>query len=251
MSPQTKPPVLCLWLCPFGAPVLAGGRAATGTFRCTFFCSAKTNPTWQEPGGSHRNARRSGAPSAKAWLRQGRREGSYVPPSAPGCVLAQSQRCWYPTRPSGRPHQCWVPGVRKPSGREPWGTKGPLLWSFICYQLVADGREAPDLSVRSPSPQPREPRSGSGPPCSRRAPGCGIRGQIRRRFVLATQTSWIGKWGWGVEIDPAVPERGSAWSWGLWRGLWAVEGVLGLQFRGHGPAWGGRGHQGRAWLMFV
>lgn len=26
--------------------------------------------------------------------------------------------------------------------------------------------------------------------------------------MLATQMSWIGKWGWGKEIDPAVPEMG-------------------------------------------
>lgn len=58
-------------------------RAVTWTFHCTFFCSAKSNPTWQEPGGSRRNARRSGAPSAKAWLGQGRRVGSCAPHSAP------------------------------------------------------------------------------------------------------------------------------------------------------------------------
>lgn len=98
--------------------------------------------------------------------------------------------------------------------------------------LSGGGRcEGSPRPVRSPSPG-----SGSGP---RAAPGCGIRGQIRRRSVLATQMSWIGKWGWGEETDPAIPEGGSArrWalgqSWGPCRDPWA-------------PARGARSSTGRA-----
>lgn len=87
----------------------------------------------------------------------------------------------------------------------------------------------------APSPQPRSPGRGSGP---RAAPGSGIRAQIRRRSVLATQMSWIGKWGWGEETDPAIPEGGSARRWGL-GGSWGWAGTLGLQIGGkdgHGRA---------------
>lgn len=88
----------------------------------------------------------------------------------------------------------------------------------------------PPGRVRSPSPQPRETRSGSGPPCSRTPPGCGIRGQIRRRFAPPTQMSWIGKWGWGEETDPAIPEGGVSLKLG------AAEGVGGCGRRPWAPA---------------
>lgn len=99
--------------------------------------------------------------------------------------------------------------------------------------------------VQSPSPQPREPCSSSGPPCSRALPGCGIRGQIRQRFTLATQMSWIGKWGWGEKMDPAVPEGGGSLGLGAAEGVGAAKGILGLQLRGRGPARGGQGASAR------
>lgn len=103
----------------------------------------------------------------------------------------------------------WVWG---PSRREPWGTKGPLLRRSGCYQVVADVKEPPSRA------EPQPPAPGARPRLRpRAAPGCGIRGQIRRRSVLATQMSWIGKWGWGEETDPAIPEGGSARRWGLRR----------------------------------
>lgn len=177
----------------------------------------------------------------KSLAQPGERAGSSAPHAAPCSpapyVLPRSQRSRCQARPSGQgcpiPCLCWVLGrsrwVQEPSRRELWGTKGPLLRSFVCYQAMADAREAPGPAwapghVQSPSPQPREPRSSSSPPCSRALPGCGIRGQIRPRFAPATQISWIGKWGWGEEMDPAVPEGGSAWSWGLGREPGAAKG---------------------------
>lgn len=122
------------------------------------------------------------------------------------------------------------------------GTKGPLLRLLVCDQVVADVKEAPrPVRSASPSPQPREPGRGSGP---RAAPGCGIRGQIRRRSVLATQMSWIGKWGWGEETHPAIPEGGSARRWGL-GGSWGLcGGPLGSSSGDTEQHGASRGHQG-------
>lgn len=154
--------------------------------------------------------RRPEAPSAKAWPRQGRRDEGCAPRSAPHSPAALGSgsvtKVLVPPHVSaGSPHagtECRSPAgertlVKKlnisPSGGRCKGSPRPT-W-------------APD-HVWSPSPQPRENCSSSGPPCSHTQPACGIRGQIRQRFVLATQMSWIGKWGWGKEIDPAVPEGG-------------------------------------------
>lgn len=226
-------------LCQFRALLLLGVcRAGTGTFHCTFFYSAKTNPTWQEPEGA------AGTPgwssSRKAWLRRG--GGTALvhptgptpcprwPVSCPGHRGAGARQAMGAGAAPCR--VCAGDRVWGPGRREPRGTKGPLLRRLVRYQVVADVKEAPD-PCGAPAPSPG---SGSGP---RAAPGCGIRGQIRRRSVLATQMSWIGKWGWGEETDPASPEGGSArrWapggSWGPCRDPWA-------------PARGARSSTGRA-----
>lgn len=115
---------VCLRLGPFRALVSLGVcRAGTGTFHCTFFCSAKTNPTWQEPEGA------AGTPGWSSSCKAGLRPGggtALVHPTGPtpwpccpvSCPGHRSPGAWRGHR--GRsfpvPCLCRVTGCGGPAG---------------------------------------------------------------------------------------------------------------------------------------
>lgn len=111
----------------------------------------------------------------------------------------------------GLPHPRVLALGRRALIRRAAGYEGAFIEELhLCHRVVAHPREALTCrgspgTCRAPAPSPGAPQQLRSP-CGRSPPACGIRGQIRRRLVLETQMSWIGKWGRGEEKDPAAPE---------------------------------------------
>lgn len=221
----------------------------TGTFHCTFFCSAKTIPTWQQPAESHRNER------LELLLQEGRRHSGCAPHTAPHSPAAPRPgtvtAVLLPTEAIGALLGPRVLALGEEAQQEgAVGHKGTFVEEL--HLFLSGGR-----CEGSPRPAPAEPQPPAqrapqqlSPPGSRTRPGCGIRGQIRRRLTLATQMSWIGKWGWGEETDPDGSELGFSLQMGALEGVGGCRGSWGLHraplrssSAGTGQHGMGRGHQ--------
>lgn len=122
------------------------------------------------------------------------------------------------------------------------GTKGPLLRSFVCCQVVADVRDAPDLpgplgTLGAPAPSPGRPRAAQAPHAAARSLALGLEGRL----------DGVSRWhpkcpglesGGGERRWTPLPLKGgggSAWSWGLQRKLGAAK-ILEIQLGASGGA---------------
>lgn len=241
-------------------------RAATRTFHCSFFCSAKTNPTWQGPGGSRRNARRSGAPSAKAWLSQGRRDGSRTPHSAPHspAALCPGSVTKILVRPLGwgLPHPVSVLGSWVlVLGAGAWqeravGHKGTFVEEL--HLLSSGGRcegspptcLGPPGACGAPAPSPGRPAAAQAPHAAAHRQAVGLEGRLDG--VLRRQPKCPGLESGGGERRRTPPSlRGGQPEAGGCRGSWGLrKASLGSSSGGMGQHKVGRGHQGGAWFVF-